>query len=59
MRWWISSGEKAILESDVLVFCAKKEEGELEDEEKEDEGKEEVAKGEKANKDDKESWGQS
>ena len=43
----------------MLVFCAKKEEGELEGEEKEDEGKEEVAKGEKTDKDDKESWGQS
>ena len=47
----MSSGEKAILESDVIVFCAKKEEEELEGE-----GKEEEAKGEK---DDTESWGQS
>ena len=38
----------------MLVFCAKKEEWELEGEEKE--GKEEEAKGEK---DDTESWGQS
>ena len=38
----------------MLVFCAKKEEGELEGKEKEDE-----AKGEKADKDDTESWGQS
>ena len=46
----MNSGEKAILESDVLVFCAVKEE------EREGEGKEEEAKEEK---DDTESWGQS